>query len=306
MTEPNQPYSRNLSTTPFYDTNTQSQTFGLEPNYPCCTVNHPQGYPKFVMYSFLKKGENGLVHALLSPGNVKTSIQGEVVEVDCRTDYPFNSELSYNIINQAPSLELFLRVPQWSTGHKVYGASASAVDPSTGLIAIKIPTGTTKLRYTIDMKLTTSPRTNDTVAVYYGAVLYGLYIEPEISSEPPKFYTNQSQYPAGTYPPQAKDHTLLNTTEWNVAIDESTLIYHSGSGPLPLDRVFEDGKSLPMSVTAKGCLIDWPLFLGAVPDAPIPKANRTCLGDVFEVTLKPYGSAKLHMSDLPTIDLSEK
>jgi hypothetical protein len=42
MTEPNQPFSKNLSASPFWNVNTVGQTFGVEPNYPCCTVNHPQ------------------------------------------------------------------------------------------------------------------------------------------------------------------------------------------------------------------------------------------------------------------------
>lgn len=34
MEEPNQPYAQNLTETPFYNTNSWGQTFGLEPNYP--------------------------------------------------------------------------------------------------------------------------------------------------------------------------------------------------------------------------------------------------------------------------------
>jgi hypothetical protein len=59
-----------------------------------------------------------------------------------------------------------------------------------------------------------------------------------------------------------------------------------------------------MYMTANACLIDWPLFMGVVPDAPIAKGDRKCFGDVFQAKLVPYGSAKLHMAELPTIDLS--
>jgi hypothetical protein len=72
MTQPNQPYSKKLSRTPFSNTNTLGQTYSLEGNYPCCTVNHPQGYPKFLSASFVKVGGNGLAHALLSPSTVST------------------------------------------------------------------------------------------------------------------------------------------------------------------------------------------------------------------------------------------
>ena len=51
--QPNQPWSQNLAEgNPFWNVNSWGQTFGLEPNFPCCTVNHPQGLPKFVAAMF--------------------------------------------------------------------------------------------------------------------------------------------------------------------------------------------------------------------------------------------------------------
>jgi len=303
MTQPNQPFSMNLTQTPFYDDNTQSQTFGLEPNYPCCTVNHPQGYPKFIMYSYLRKGSSGLVHALLSPGHVKTQILGKDVSVDCQTEYPFSNQLSYTIVSEV-SFQLYLRVPTWATYATVSEAHqnrTSLPDSQSGLMEIQISPGTTKIQYEIGMELRTAPRANDTISVYRGPLLYALHVPHKISSSSPKFY-NQTTYPPGTYPAEAQDHSLINTTEWNVAIDPSTLVYHVGSGPLPIPT-FLDGQ-LPMYFTAKACLIKWPMFLNAVPGSPIPKNERKCLGEIFNAILRPYGSTKLHMSDLPTIDLS--
>ena len=111
MTEPNQPFAKNLSASPFWNVNTVGQSFGVEPNYPCCTVNHPQGFPKFTMYSYLKNGETGLVHALLSPGQVKTNIGGKDVTVDCQTDYPFDTMLFYTV-NSETDFDFYFRVPE--------------------------------------------------------------------------------------------------------------------------------------------------------------------------------------------------
>lgn len=37
-------------------------------NYPCCTVNHPQAYPKFWAHAFLAdQSDASLVHAFLGP-----------------------------------------------------------------------------------------------------------------------------------------------------------------------------------------------------------------------------------------------
>jgi hypothetical protein len=58
-------------------------------------------------------------------------------------------------------------------------------------------------------------------------------------------------------------------------------MFHQGSGRLP-SPTFQDGK-LPAYVTVKACLIDWPMFLGAVPVTPISKHKRQGLGDTFEL-----------------------
>lgn len=307
MTEPNQPFSKNLSTSPFYNTNTLGQTFGLEPNYPCCTVNHPQGYPKFAMYSFVRKGEKGIVHALLSPGHLETKVGGSHISIDCQTNYPFDSRLSYTIQSK-DEFDFYLREPIWSSGATIKSpnTTASSFDQEARLHRLKFPSGSTALTYDLPMALRTESRANDTIAVYRGPLLYALYIPPIVSSGPPKFYSNQSTFPEGTYPPQAHDYTMLNSTEWNVAIDPSTLTYRpgsfeSGGGDLP-SPTWEDGQ-LDMAVTAQGCLIDWPLFRDVVPGNPVLGEERVCRGDVFEVVLRPYGSSKLHMSDLPVIEL---
>ena len=56
-------------------------------------------------------------------------------------------------------------------------------------------------------------------------------------------------------------------------------------------------------MSVRACEIAWGIYKG-VPDVPPPKAERKCLGDVFEARLEPLGAAKLHMVDLPSIDLS--
>ncbi|KAJ5999660.1 hypothetical protein N7481_000069 [Penicillium waksmanii] len=295
VTQPNQPYSKNLTDEPFWNTGSLSQTFAVEPDYPCCTVNHPQGYPKFAMYSFLKNGGSGIVHSLLSPGRVQTQIQGKKVSVDCQTDYPFENILSYTVDSDV-DFQLYLRVPGWATQANVQGSAhddGASKDPKTDLIKVNIPSGTTKFTYELDMDLVTADRANDTVAIYRGALLYALHIPHTSTSGPPKFYDTQKEYPVGTYPSEAHDYVLLNSTEWNVAIDPSTLEYHAGSsGSLP-SPTFEDGQ-LPMYITAKACLIDWPLFRG-VPDSPIPKSKRSCLGDTFEATLRPIVKSSIHI-----------
>src|ERR1700730_13202357 len=103
MAEPNQGYSQDLSASPFWNVNTLGQTFGQEPNYPCCTVNHPQGYPKFVAASWVTIGSSGLGHALLIPSALETTLDsGVTVQVEVETNYPFADVLSYRVWSSGP------------------------------------------------------------------------------------------------------------------------------------------------------------------------------------------------------------
>ena len=53
--------------------------------------------------------------------------------------------------------------------------------------------------------------------------------------------------------------------------------------------------------------MEWPLLRGM--PAPVPLADgdgkRVCKESGVEVVLRPYGSLKVHMAELPVVDLDE-
>ena len=316
VAEPNQPYSRNLTATPFYNVNTLAQSFGLEPNYPCCTVNHPQGYPKFLSASFVGVGNNGLGHALLSPVNVTTTLgNGNSVSISCNTNYPFENTLIYTISATQP-FDFYVRVPTW------YVANTSSItlnnnssqflspDASTGMHMISLGPGQSTITYTLGASILIEPRANSTIAIHHGALLYALSIREQISVAPPKNWQNQTAYPAGYAPPESHDWTINNTTAWNYAVDPSTLKYQSKmtfnstiTDIQPLaNPVFASGAP-PGVITAMACEIEWPIANGVPAAVPLP-GQRTCTGPSVQVTLVPYGAAKIHIAEFPTVGLS--
>lgn len=64
-----------------------SNVMGMESEFPCCTVNHPQAWPKFWANSFLRAdGGRALVHALLGPAKLETTtVSGIRVNGKCRS-----------------------------------------------------------------------------------------------------------------------------------------------------------------------------------------------------------------------------
>jgi len=312
MEEPNQPYAQSLTETPFYNTNRWGQTFGLVPNYPCCTVNHPQGWPKFLSNSFVKVGNNSLAHALLSPGTAKTTLASGTVIVDCTTAYPFLDMLSYTVTANAP-FDFYVRVPAWAgSGSSVTVGSNSPTalspDPQTGLHKLSLPKGKSSVNFTLTSSFRTEDRANETVAVYKGALLYALEVTNTNTSTLPKPYDNTHTYYSASYAPaQSRDWEYHHTSAWNFAIDLSTLVYHGPNGTsadyVLANPIFAPGAP-PGYITAQACQIDWPLYLGSVPGYPPTGKAKKCLGAAKEVKLVPYGSAKTHMAGLPVIDPS--
>ncbi|OAG09625.1 uncharacterized protein CC84DRAFT_1083669 [Paraphaeosphaeria sporulosa] len=305
VSQPNQPYAQHLDETPFWNVNQWGQSYGLEVDYPCCTVNHPQGYPKFAAAMYVQVEDNGIAHALLGPGSATV---GDTM-IDCETEYPFSDTLIYTITTKSV-FDFHVRVPSWADTSKTtisMGSSSTAVnpDPQTGLHKISIPFGTWEVIYTLSTpSIIQEPRANDTVAIHYGALVFALAIPSTNSSSRPKQYGSNDPLPEGYAPTQALDYSYTNTSAWNYAIDPSTLIVHRSNDTTSLaNPIFAPGAA-PLWMSGKACEIEWGMYKG-VPDAPPTGEARKCVGDVVDVRLEPLGGAKVHMVDLPVLILSE-
>ena len=302
IAQTNQPISHELTRSPFWNVGNWGQTFGLEPNYPCCTVNFPQGYPKFLSASFVRDDKYGFAHALLGPAiATTTTISGARVMIDCETNYPFSNTLYYKI-EAEEGFYFSVRVPQWAvmdqTTISVNGAPPRPVRPdaSTGMHRVYVEKGKSAIVYQIGAEVRIEPRANDTISIYHGALLYSTVIHYNATKELP----HHDNCPEGSF-----DWELTPTQPpWNVAIDPSTLRFSSSpdrnAKQLP-NPIWDDGAP-PVSISAMACELEWELLDGYAPNPPL-KHQRRCTGPSFEIELTPYGAAKLHMAELPTVDL---
>ncbi|KAK1749809.1 hypothetical protein QBC47DRAFT_407681 [Echria macrotheca] len=311
LDQPNGPWARmnhhdhNDADGPFLFTTAHSgaaTVFGLEPQYPCCTVNHPQGYPKFVTNSWASYGTTGLAHILLGPSTVQT----KVAEIRCDTAYPFDQILTYTI-TASHGFDFSVRVPSW------YNPSSSTLavdglplplqpDAETGMHTITVPTGSHVIIYTLGTTIRAEPRANNTVAGYYGNLLYALDVGSVNATSYPHTYRDPLGHGLDNLPfPQARDIYINNTKPWNVAIDTSTLVYHGMDGGANLPSPLFEYGAPPNYMTVQGCEVAWDLHLNATPG--LVPMNRTCLKDSETYRLIPYGSAKVHMSELPVVRL---
>ncbi|KAK8076806.1 hypothetical protein PG996_002976 [Apiospora saccharicola] len=280
--------------------------WGLEPQKACCTVNSPQGWAKFVARSWSKIGETGLVHSLLAPSTISTSLGNKPVSVKCETGYPFHNFLNYTI-EASQAVDLYIRVPAWYVPDRssitINGSSVSTLSPDscTGLHKIPLASGQATVAVTIGADIRIEERENKAVSIYVGNVLYALDVGFDMSP----LASVPTQQPR---PPQSKDYEIRNSLPWNVAIDPSTLSYR----PLIENGVGTGGSvfnylNAPACISVRGCEIDWPLLSelnGSTTPGSVP-TNVICTSGVNEYRLVPLGAAKVHMTELPIVDLAK-
>lgn len=312
------------SPTPFWNVGSHGIVYGLEPNYPCCTVNMPQGLPKYLSAAFVRVGNNGIAHGLLGPAQVSTNTPSDTfVTVATDTIYPFSPILNYNISASAP-FTFYVRVPSWyvptnsSVSLNDNGAEYPlAPDHHTGLTPLSIPAGNSTVKIYFGAQIRVVPRANSTVAIYYGSLLYALDVGQTTTVLGPTLYNTSFTGGDGPYntnspilPTEVHNYAFTNTTPWDIAIDTSTLIFHTTSNVTSektlANPIFEY-KAPPTYITGKGCQISWRLYKGLpepLPALPHRASHRTCTGNITDIVLRPYGSLKIHMAELPTVDLS--
>lgn len=143
----------------------------------CCTVNHPQGWPKFVSNAFVTTpDQSGLVQLYHGPFSTSTTLTGGTyssrpiaspltnpyvcrignqVTATVDTLYPFSDTLT-TAITANKAFTYYVRIPSWVTAGtiSVNGGKATAVEPVNGLHSISVPSGKTTLTLNLPAAIT--------------------------------------------------------------------------------------------------------------------------------------------------------
>ncbi|KAF5384254.1 hypothetical protein D9615_003331 [Tricholomella constricta] len=293
LQQQNQIGAKNMNPNPFPNDGPYSNVFGLEPNYPCCTVNHPQGWPKFISNAFLTTpDQKSLVHLYLGPFSTSVTLaSNNKVTATVDTLYPFSDTLS-TTITATQAFTYYVRIPSWVVGGTIAinGAAPKAVSASNGLQAISAAAGTTTFVLNLPADIKTESRPHGSIAVQRGPLHYAFDIPRS-----QKVLARNSQQSL------AVDLEFAATAAWQYAIDPATLKFNNVppvSGKLP-SPVFDSGKS-PLTITVTACPISW-ATAGDTFAAP-PPTNPTCTGAQKTITLSPYGATKLRVGEFPVFN----
>lgn len=276
----------------------ESNLYGLEPNYGCCTANMHQGWPKFAAHLWMRSPDGGLVAAAYAPGTVSFETADGPVEVALETDYPFREELLFRI--KAPSggarFPLRLRIPAWAEGAslEIAGGKAGAPPrPGTFHEVGRAWRDGDEVRLRLPMKVAFSRRYNGAIAVERGPLVYALAIGEK--------WVRVNEDKPHREPPHA-DWEVHPTTDWNYGLlvdedrPETGLRFEErpvGERPFSPEGAGTAARVEGRKVPGWGLKHGWAAEIPPEPQAPD--------GPVEELTLLPYGCTNIRVTEFPRL-----
>ena len=292
--EPNQ-VECSLHRRPWVSDGPESNLFGLEPNFGCCTANFHQGWPKFANSLFMLSGaqetdaHDGLVAAAYAPCKVEALVRDTPVRVFEETDYPFRGSVRIAVSPASPlSFPFRFRIPAWAQGATICVNGEPAADPAAGTFAAIERTWRTGDRVEIEfpMRARTSRWFHDSIAVERGPLVFSFPIGEDWVKLRDRGMTADWQ----VYP----------TTPWNYALKIDAVdaaagfaVNESAIGEVPFA-----GKQTAVRIRAKARKVpDWRAEDGAAN--PVPQSPVATDQAEEAIELIPYAAAKLRITAFP-------
>ncbi len=270
---------RTMIMAPFSTNGPNAHTFGLEPNFGCCTANFNQGWPKFALSAFMHN-ENTIINSVMLP----SVLNDDGVTIRLETDYPFNNKMHYYIDAQR-DFRFIIRIPSFAQNLKINGENAEVKDAEFG-----IRQGKTEIEIEFGATPFLKQRPNDLYVLQMGSLLFAVPIEYEKKMREYKRFGVERKYPYC-------DYQFIPETDWNYGYSDCEFeVKYNGVGDIPFSQ-----SNPPVTVKANLKQINWGLKFPYTSVARKTPKSRTPVSAVKETELQPYGCAKLRMTEMPLL-----
>jgi DUF1680 family protein len=265
----------------------ESNIFGLEPNFGCCTANMHQGWPKLAASLWMATVDGGLAAVVYGPSEVTTTVRGgAAVTVEEQTGYPFREAVSLAVkMPGTARFPLVVRIPAWAGAASVTvnGAPVAGVKAGEFLRIEREWRNADRVELRFPMAVRTSTWFNNSMAVERGPLVYSLKI-------------GESWHKIKQTGPAA-DWEVYPTTPWNYALVKGAFQVTEKA----MARQPYTADAAPVEIATKARrLPQWTL----VDDSPgvLPVSPVTTKRAEETVTLVPYGAAKLRITAFPWLE----
>lgn len=256
-----------------------AHTFGLEPNYGCCTANFNQGWPKFALSPFMHN-ENKIINAVMLP----SVLNNNGVTIKLETNYPFENKMHY-YIDADKDFDFVIRIPSFAKNLKVNGENTEAKD-----LEFSIKTGKTEIRLEFETIPYLKERPNNLYALQAGSLLFSVPIEYEKQM---REYTKKGVERKSPY----CDYEFIPKTPWNYGFADTDFeVVFNGISDIPFSQ-----ENPPVSIKANMQQINWGLKFPYRSIARKTPKSTEPISKVQEIELCPYGCARLRMTEMPIL-----
>ena len=269
---------------PFSTNGPYAHTFGLEPNFGCCTANFSQGWPKFALSAFMHKGDK-IINSVMLP----SVLNDKDITIRLETDYPFNNKMHYYIDAQK-DISFVIRIPSFAKNLKINGEAAAVKD-----FELAIKQGKSEIELEFETIPFLKKRPNDLYALQMGSLLFSV---PVAYEKKMREYTKKGverKYPYC-------DYQFIPKTPWNYGYsDDDFEIKFNAVGDIPFSQ-----DNPPVTVKAKMQQINWGLKFPYRSVCRKTPKSRVPISEIQKIELCPYGCARLRMTEMPLLGKTVK
>jgi uncharacterized protein len=263
-----------------------SNLFGLEPNFGCCTANLHQGWPKMVSNLWMETPDHGLVTVAYAPSEVQTNLAGQNISIAEDTEYPFSGDVRLTVHTDADTaFPLVLRIPVWAESATVE-VNGKPAPPSTddfrnGFYSIRRQWHNGDV---VEVSFPMHPRVShwyhNSAVFERGPLVFSLPLEGK--------WTELKKYAQ-----RSADWQITPTTKWNYAVgvgECAVKISEHAIGDTPFDM---RQPAVTLQVEARE-LPQWTPYENSA--GPLPVSPVSSDATLRPLTLIPYGAAKLRIT----------